>query len=135
MRSHICRAELEVATGHVALVLLDLGLEKSKPVVTLVVKRPKSEEFLLLAGAKLLNAEDTTLYKSVKMRVNCLSLDRPDLSLAAGSLTRGMKSPTTKGLKRTFQSCGKFQSQSVHIHGYVFHDTNGRNHGLTLQIQ
>ena len=30
------------------------------------------------------------------MRVNYLSLDRPDLSFAAGALARGMKSPTTK---------------------------------------
>ena len=79
--------------------LRDLGLEKSSPVVTPVAKRPKSEELLLLAGAKPLNAEDTTLYRSVTMRVNNLSLDRPDLLFAAGSLARGMKSPTTKDLE------------------------------------
>ena len=78
------------------MVLRDLGLEKSTPFVTHVAKRPKSEEFLLLAGAKPLNAEDTTLYRSVTMRVNYLCLHRPDLSLAAGSLARGMKSPSTK---------------------------------------
>ena len=33
------------------------------------------------------------------MRVNYLSLDRPDLSFAAGPLARGMKSPTTKDLE------------------------------------
>ena len=33
------------------------------------------------------------------MRVNYMSLDRPDLSFAAGSLARGMKSPTTKDLE------------------------------------
>ena len=33
------------------------------------------------------------------MRVNYLSLDRSDLSFAAGSLARGMKSPTTKDLE------------------------------------
>ena len=58
-----------------------------------MAKRPKSYEPLLLAGS------DTTLYKSVTMRVNSLSLDRPDLSFAAGSLARGMKSPATKDLE------------------------------------
>ena len=82
------RAEMEVETRHVAMVLRDLGLEKSSLVVTPVAKRPKTGEFLLLAGAKSLNAEDTTFFKSVSMRVNYLSLDRPDLSVAAGSLTR-----------------------------------------------
>ena len=46
------------------MVLRDLGLENVPPVVILVAKRPKSEEFLLLAGAKPLNAEDTTLCKA-----------------------------------------------------------------------
>ena len=79
------RAELEADTRHVATVLRDLGLEKSSLVVALVAKRPTSEELLLLTGAKPLNAEDTTLYRSVTMRENNLSLDRPDLSFAAGS--------------------------------------------------
>ena len=60
-------------TRHVAVVLRDLGLEKSTPVVTQVAKRPKSKELPLLVGAKPLNVEDTTLYKSVAMRVNNLS--------------------------------------------------------------
>ena len=80
------RAELETDTRHVAMVLRDLGLEKSTPVLTLVPEGPKSEEVLPLPAAKPLNAEDTTLYRSVTMRVNCLSLDRPDLSFAAGSV-------------------------------------------------
>ena len=56
-------------------------------------------ELQLLAGAKPLNAEDTTVCRSVTMPVNLLSLDRPDLSFAAGSLARAMKSPTTRGLE------------------------------------
>ena len=55
------RAVLEADTRHIAMVLRDLGLKKSTRVVTLVAKRPQSEEHLLLAGAKPLNAEDTTL--------------------------------------------------------------------------
>ena len=47
-----------------------LGLEDATPVVTPVAKRPKSEELQLLAGPKPLNAEDTSLYRSVTMRVN-----------------------------------------------------------------
>ena len=92
-------AGLETDTRHVAMVLRDLGLEKSTPVVTLVDKRPKSEERLLLAGAKPLNAEYTKLYKSITMCVNNLSLDRPHLSFAARSLARGMKGPTRKDLE------------------------------------
>ena len=65
-------AELEADTRHFAMVLLDLGWEKSSPVVTLVDKRPKLEQLLLLAGTKPLNAEDTTLYRSVRMRVSSL---------------------------------------------------------------
>ena len=47
------------------MVLRDLGLEKSSPVVTPVAKRSKSEELLLLAGATPVNAEDTTLYGQI----------------------------------------------------------------------
>ena len=64
-----------------------------------MAKRPKSEELPLLAGAKHVNVEDTTLHRSVTMRVNYLSLDRPDLSFVEGSLERGMKIPTTKDLE------------------------------------
>ena len=75
------------------MVLRDLGLEKSSPVVTPVAKRPKSEELLLPARAKPLNAEDTTLYMSVTVRVNYLSF-------AAGSLARGMKKVPLEEVKR-----------------------------------
>ena len=90
------RAEMKADTRHVAVALRDLGLEKSTLFVIHVAQRPKSEELLLMAGSKPLNAEDTTLYRSVTMRVNYLCLHRPDLSFAAGSLARGMKSPSTK---------------------------------------
>ena len=69
------------------MVLFDLGLEKSTPIVILVANRPKSV--------------DTTLYMSVTMRVNYLFLDRPVLSFVAGSLARRMQSPTTKVLEDT----------------------------------
>ena len=36
---------------------------------------------------------------------------------------------------RTLQDSSEFRSQNVYIFGYVFHDTNGQNHGLTLKIQ
>ena len=45
------RAELEADKRHVSMVLRDLRLEKSTPVVTPVAKRPKSDEPLLLAGS------------------------------------------------------------------------------------
>ena len=67
-------------------------MEEASPVVTPVAKRPKSEELLLLAGSKPLNAEDTTLF-----------------SFAAGSVARGMTSPTTKDfeeLKRVGRCLG-----------------------------
>ena len=38
--------------------------------------------------------------RSVTMHANYLSLDRPHLSFAAGSLARGMKSPTAKDLSK-----------------------------------
>ena len=86
------------------MVLRDLGLEKSTRVVTLVAKRLKSKELLLLAGAKPLSAEDTTLDTSVTMRVNYLSLDCPDLSFAAGPPTRRMKKSHDEGPRET-QTC------------------------------
>ena len=43
---------------------------EASSVVTPVAKRPKSEELLMLAGAKPLNAQDTSSYKSVTMRLN-----------------------------------------------------------------
>ena len=54
------KAELETDTRHVTMALRDLGLEKPSVRVSSVAKRPKSEELLLLAGAKLLNALDAT---------------------------------------------------------------------------
>ena len=65
-------------------------------VVTLCCQPSK---LLLLVRAQSRSAEDTTLYRSVTMRVNGSSLDRPDLSRAAGSLARGVKSPTTMDLE------------------------------------
>ena len=85
----VCKVAHLADTRHVAVVPRDLGSDKSSLVVTLVAKRPKSEELLLLAGAKPLNVDDTTLYRSVTMHVNYLSRDRPNLSYAAGSLARG----------------------------------------------
>ena len=101
------RAELKADTRHVAMVLRDLGLEKSSLVVTPLAKRPQYEDFLLLARANPLNGEDTTLYRSVTVRVNNLSLDRPDLLFAAGSLARRMKSPTTEDLEE-LKRVGRF---------------------------
>jgi hypothetical protein len=49
-----------------------------------------------LAGAKPLECEQATTYRSLVMHINNVAQDRPDLSYAAGSLARGMKSPTTK---------------------------------------
>ena len=86
------------------MVLRDLGLGKSTPVVTLDAKRPQSEELLLLAGATPLNAEDTTLYRFVAMRVEYKSLDRQDLLFAAGSLARGLNGATIKR-PRAAQTC------------------------------
>ena len=63
---------LRADTKHVEMVLRDLGLEKASPLVTIVAKRHTSESLLLLAGAKLINAVDTTLHRSVKMRINNL---------------------------------------------------------------
>ena len=77
------------------MVLQDLPLEKSSLVVTPRTKRPMSEKLLLLAGAKHLNAEDTTLCKTV----NYLSVDCPDLSFGADFLTRGMKSSMTQDVE------------------------------------
>ena len=48
-------------------------MKKLTPVATVDAKRPKSEKLLLLLGVKPLGAEDTTLYKSVTMRVNDVS--------------------------------------------------------------
>ena len=79
------RAEFQGDSRHVAMVLGDLGLEET-PVVSPVAKRPKSGELLLLAGAE-------------PTQRNHLSLDRPNLSFAAGALKRGMKIPTTKNLE------------------------------------
>ena len=81
---------------HVEMVLRDLGLGKASPVVTLVAKRQNSEELLLLAGAKPLNAEDTTIDRYVTMRINYICLDWPDLCFATETLTRGMKEPTNE---------------------------------------
>ena len=75
--------------------------------MTPVAMRPKSEDFLPLAGAQPLNVEDTALQRSGTIRVNYLTQDRPDLSFAAGSLARGMKSPTTKDLEE-LQHVGRY---------------------------
>ena len=42
---------------------------------------------------------------------------------------------TPKKKWRTLQGCSEFQSQSVQISGYVFHDTSGPNLGQTSKTQ
>ena len=81
------------------MVLRDPGLEKSSLVVTLVAKRPKSEELLLLAGVKPLNAKDTASYRSITIRVNYCLWTVQTCHLSQGSQARGMKSPATKDLE------------------------------------
>ena len=61
------------------------GVNRTPHRAHLSPKRPKSEELLLLAGATSLNAEDATLYRSVTMRANNLSLDRNVLDATCGS--------------------------------------------------
>ena len=41
--------------------------------------------------------------------------------------------PMSKKHWRTLADCSNFQSQNAHIYGYVFHDTNGKNHGQTVK--
>ena len=106
------RAQLEADPRHVAMVLRDLELEKSTPVVTVIAKRSKSAELLLFAGAKPLNSEDITLYTSATMRVNYLSLDRPDLSFAAGRQARGMTSPHDERPQGT-QTCWTLRARAT----------------------
>ena len=67
------------------MVLRDLGLEKAIPVVTSVVGRCETSE--------------RRGYHVVQVNHDA-RLDRPDLSFAAGSLARGMKSPTTKDFEK-----------------------------------
>ena len=105
------KAELEADTRHVAMVLRDLGLEKSPPVVALFDKRP-SEDFLLLASAKHLNAEGTTLYKSVTMRVNYLSLGRPTCIRRKISGTSSEESHDEK--LRGTQTCWALLARTTH---------------------
>ena len=90
------RAEIEADTRHTEVIVRALGLETSSEVSTPAVRRSKSEELASMAAAKPLEEEKVQLYRSLVMRINYVAQDRPDLSYVAGSLARGMKTPTSR---------------------------------------
>ena len=87
------RVEIEPDTRHVETVLRDLGLQESTPVSTPAVRKDNAMVIRSASTSPPLDDTKTALYRSVVMRINYLSLDRPDLSQVACSLARAMKKP------------------------------------------
>ena len=61
---------------------------------------------ILLLACETSEHRGYTPFRSLTMRVNCMSLDHHELSFAAGSLAQGVKSPTTKDLRGAQTCCG-----------------------------
>eukprot|EP00971_Amphidinium_carterae_P014223 280751-Amphidinium_carterae.1 len=81
---------------HVDILRGHAGLQKdSKGATTPGVKERDAE-----VGAAL-GQEDSTLYRSMAMRCNYLSQDRPDVSFAAKEAARHMSTPNERGLEMT----------------------------------
>ena len=92
----------EADPRHVEIILNELNLTTAKTVSSPGVSGSNPDE-TLLTGA------DITRYRSLTMRANYLSLDRPDIAYATKELARGMQSPTQghyNGLKRLARYLG-----------------------------
>ena len=86
----------EADPRHVEIILNELNLTTAKTVSSPGVSSSKPDETLL-------TGTDITQYRSLTMRANYLSLDRPDIAYATKELARGMQNPTQghySGLKR-----------------------------------
>ena len=87
----------EADPRHVQILVRELGLQNAKDVATLGVTRKYDPE------CALLSAQEVSRYRSLVMRANYLSLDRPDVSYTAKELARKMSEPNQDdwvGLKR-----------------------------------
>ena len=92
----------EADPRHVEIILNELNLTTAKTVSSPGVSSSNPDE-TLLTGA------DITRYRSLTMRANYLSLDRPDIAYATKELARGMQNPTQghyNGLKRLARYLG-----------------------------
>ena len=85
----------EADPRHAELVVKDLGLENSKPMVTPGIKVVVSEdEDEYLAG------EEATAYRRLVARLNFLAQDRHDIAYATKELARGMANPKLSDWER-----------------------------------
>ncbi|CAK0870975.1 unnamed protein product, partial [Prorocentrum cordatum] len=104
-------AYLEADARHVKMVIRDLGLENAMEVATPAAKRSVAE---ILSGNQTspkLDDEKVKTYRSVTMRMMCLSLDRPDISYSASMQARHMKEPKethVEDLKRIGRDLKKY---------------------------
>ena len=84
------------------MIIRQLGLEGSKGIST-PGETKKLSDVVATSGLPPMNAERTTLFRSLVMRAQFLGQDRADIAESVKSLTRKMKSPTEvdfKDLKR-----------------------------------
>ena len=92
----------EADPRHAEMIIRQLGLEGSKGISTPGEKK-KLSDVVATSGLPPMNAERTTLFRSLVMRAQFLGQDRADIAESVKSLTRKMKSPTEadfKDLKR-----------------------------------
>ena len=92
----------EADPRHAEMIIRQLGLEGSKGISTPGEKK-KLSDVVAASGLPPMNAERTTLFRSLVMRAQFLGQDRADIAESVKSLTRKMKSPTEadfKDLKR-----------------------------------
>ena len=92
----------EADPRHAEMIIRQLGLEGSKGISTPGEKK-KLSDVVATSVLPPMNAERTTLFRSLVMRAQFLGQDRADIAESVKSLTRKMKSPTEadfKDLKR-----------------------------------
>ena len=83
--------ELEADLRHAEIIVSQLGLENAKELTC-----PSADEVKRDDDDVELNAEYTTQYKSIGVRANYLSTDRPDVQYAVKKLATSMSKPTNR---------------------------------------
>ena len=84
----------EADPRHVALVLRDLGLEHAKGVSSPAVKVQEADEEAVIEGSA------ARVFRSVTMRLNFLSADRPDIQFGTKEAARHMANPTRSAMTK-----------------------------------
>ena len=94
--------ELEADPRHAELVLLQMKMEKAKPLSTPGVDGKEEDD---QEGELPLDPDRSKQYRSLVARLNYLSADRPDMQYSVKELCRDMSSPSEGSWRRIERTC------------------------------